>query len=219
MKILKLLAAIVTIGVIPAAGFTSDFVILTPDADHRHDELQPWLYYVETAPEIVTVVIPFHKGGKKYWLVTAARPLPDEQLNFRNLIWLSHNPLPDYITSIVPLSPHLDNVGQPEKAGFITFLVRKEDLAKHYVYNDFATGVDDGGDYRTYKLSSYKVTKQFEGTRIREMEASSAMREKEVEELLRNAESSKKLMEEWYRQDKEKKANKAEMATPRKPSD
>ena len=71
-------------------------------------------------------------------------------------------------------------------------------------YNDFAVGVDGGGYYRTYKLSSYKITKQFEGTRFQEMEASSAKREDEVQDLMRNAESSKRSTEEWYRQDKEK---------------
>lgn len=213
MKFIGLLIFIAITTVNPAVGFFSQFVILTPNAGREHQEFQPWLYSDRNQPEIVSVVIPFHKGMKKYWLISATHALEDDQLNFRSLITASYKPIPKYITTIIPLCPQLDDLGQPEAAGFIVFRVRRDELARHYVYHDFSVGVDDGGYFRTYKLSAYPIGKQFDELRVQEMEASATKRRKEVEELIRNDEESKRWMEEWTRKQKEKKDGAAQPAS------
>ncbi|BDS05030.1 hypothetical protein NT6N_00700 [Oceaniferula spumae] len=190
MKFIGLLFLCVITGTQPAAAIYSQFVIMTPDAGRAQADFQPWLYSDKKQPEIVTVVVPFHKGMKKYWLITASHALKDDQLDFRPLITASYKPIPKYITSIIPLSPPLDDLGQPQTAGFIIIKIRKDDLARHYIHHDFAVGVDDGGYYRTYNLSSYPIGKQFDGVRDRGMELSRAKRQDEVQKLKRNHEAS-----------------------------
>ena len=183
-----------------AYGIFSAFELLTPKSGSVHDDYQPWVCETWNQPDILTIFIPFHKGQKKYWLVSATHALNDEQLNFRPLITASYTPIPKHIVSIVPLSPNLDDHGKPVQGGFLTFRIRRENLPKFYVYHDFSVGVDDGGYYRTYKLSSYPIGKSIDSARTDAMEASRLKRLKnDAETLLRRKKESENP---WWKESK-----------------
>jgi hypothetical protein len=132
---------------------------MTPATKDQAD-FQPWLYQAFKAPETVIVAVPYHKGDKQYWLVRTNRILSDDELNLRTIIHSqSSRALPDHIESVSKLAPFdpTEANGDGEAIGIIYVRIRRDALKNYYVAHDFPEGVDDGGDYRTYKLSSYTV--------------------------------------------------------------
>lgn len=138
-------------------AFFSEHAIITPKNLKMHEDFKIWLYCTENDPDMINVVLPFHEGDQKYWLFSCSRELSDKELNFRKIIWLSHNPIPDYVLGIAPIAPILDGSGKVPAGSFIRLKIRKALLPTTYIYQDFETGVDDGGWYRTYKISSFPI--------------------------------------------------------------
>ena len=132
---------------------------MTPETKDQA-EFQPWLYHAFKAPETVIVAVPYHKGDKQYWLVRANRILSDDELNLRTIIHSQNTrALPDHIESVSKLAPYdpTEASGDGEAIGIIYVRIRRDAIKNYYVVHDFPEGVDDGGDYRTYKLSSYAI--------------------------------------------------------------
>jgi hypothetical protein len=140
-----------------AFAFFSDHAIITPKNLAKHEEFKIWTYCTKNDPDMVNVVLPFHEGDKKYWLFSCSRELSDKELNFREVIWQPYKPIPDYVRGIVPIAPILDDSGKVPEGSFIRLKIRKAELPTTYIYQDFAKGVDDGGFYRTYKISSFPI--------------------------------------------------------------
>ena len=131
---------------------------MTPDNLEEHEEHKIWLYSNEDEPDMVNVVLPYHKGQKKYWFVKASRDLTDKELLFGHLILNEANwSVPDYIDLAVPLNPHSDRDGNIAEDLFIRFKIRKGMLRNAYIYYDYPYCVDGGGWCRTYILSSFPV--------------------------------------------------------------
>ena len=149
-------------------GFFSQFVVITPDLK-GHEKYQPWFYQNNNEPNFVTVIFPNHSGDRAYWLVHSKLPLPDEELNFRSYIWNDFQPLPEKLSSITQLSGHRGR--QPNSESFLKFRIRKSELSNYYVYYDHITGVDGGGYFRTFRLSSYPISKEHDWIRRSQMEA------------------------------------------------
>jgi hypothetical protein len=155
---MKTLAILLLIS-LPCLGFSARFVLMTPETKDQA-EYQPWLYYAFKAPETVIVAVPYHKGDKQYWLVRANRILSDDELNLRTIIHSQNSrALPDHIESVSKLAPYdpTEASGDGEAIGIIYVRIRRDALKNYYVVHDFPVGVDDGGDYRTYKLAAYRV--------------------------------------------------------------
>ena len=156
----KLLLVGLFLVTLPCSAYSARFVLMTPETKDQSD-FQPWLYHAFKAPETVIVAVPYHKGDKKYWLVRANRTLSEDELNMRTIIHDSHNsrPLPDHIESVSKLSPYgsTDASSVGEAIGLIYVRIRRDALKNYYVVHDFPDGVDDGGDYRTYKLAAYAI--------------------------------------------------------------
>ena len=140
-----------------AFGIFSSHAVVTPENVAEHEDFRVWLYSRKEDPDMVNVILPFHEGMKKYWLVTSTRELEGEELELRNLLWSSYEATPDYIRRIVPIAPTLDENGHTQKGSFIRLKIRKDALATSYIYQDFDEPVDDGGWYRTFVLSSFPV--------------------------------------------------------------
>ena len=144
---------------LPCLAYSERFVLMTPETKDQA-EFQPWLYHAFKAPDTVIVAVPYHKGDKQYWLVRANRILSDDELNLRTIIHSqSTRSLPDHIESVSKLAPYnqTEVSAVNETIGIIYFRIRRAALKNYYVVHDFPEGVDDGGDYRTYKLSAYAV--------------------------------------------------------------
>ncbi len=132
---------------------------MTPDTKDQSD-FQPWLYQAFKDAETVIVAVPYHKGDKQYWLVRANRTLSPDELNLRKIIHSQNtSPLPDHIESVSKLSPDDTTEARSggEAIGIIYVRIRRDALRNYYVVHDFPDGVDDGGDFRTYKLAAYAV--------------------------------------------------------------
>ena len=132
---------------------------MTPETEDQ-SEFQPWLYDAFKSSDTVIVAVPYHKGKKKYWLVRSNRTLTDEELDLRPITESQNSrALPDYIEFVSKLSPfdsgNADSSEEP--IGIIYVRIRRDALKNYYVVHDFPVGVDDGGDYRTYKLAAYGV--------------------------------------------------------------
>lgn len=132
---------------------------MTPKTENQ-SEFQPWLYQAFKNTKTVIVAVPYHKGDKKYWLVRTTRTLSDDELNLRTIIHFQNSSkLPDHIESVSKLSPYdsAEASGGSKAIGIIYVRLRLEALDHYYVVHDFPEEVDDGGDYRTYKLAAYAV--------------------------------------------------------------
>ena len=141
------------------SAYSARLVLMTPETKDQSD-FQPWLYHAFNAPETVIVAVPYHKGEKKYWLVRANRTLSDNELSFRTIIHSQNSrELPDHIESVSKLSPYdtAEASGVGEEIGIIYVRIRRDALKNYYVVHDFPDEVDDGGEYRTYKLAAYAV--------------------------------------------------------------
>jgi hypothetical protein len=175
---LKLLFIGLLLVTLPCSAYSARFVLMTPETKDQSD-FQPWLYHAFKTPETVIVAVPYHKGDKKYWLVRTNRTLSDDELDLRTIIH-SHNsrPLPDHIESVSKLSPYdpTEASGIGEEIGIIYVRIHRDALNNYYVVHDFPDGVDDGGDYRTYKLAAYAVD-SFEAGQDRIAEYFKARRE------------------------------------------
>jgi hypothetical protein len=186
-------------------------MVITPESDSDQYDFKAWVYSDKWNPAMVNVVIPYHLGDKKYWLVVCNRILRDEELSFRSLIWSNYKPTPDYISYVAPIAPLLDNNGQAPKVGFIRLKIRKENLSSYYVYHDFDQAMEDGGCYRTYKLSSFPIGFSFDPVRALEMKISTYLREgnnelhrkaeRELRAILEDERFMKKLREGGYESD------------------
>lgn len=153
-----LIAALVTVALCDqACAIFSAHAIVTPKNVSEHKDYKVWLYCTKDDPSMVHVVLPFHEGDKKYWLVSSSRELQDKEVNFRNLIWLSYKAAPEYIRQIAPIAPIVDRSGKVPDGAFIRFKIRRDKLPVTYLYQDFDQPVDDGGWYRTYRLSAFPI--------------------------------------------------------------
>jgi hypothetical protein len=175
---LRLLSIGLLLVTLPCSAYSERFVLMTPETKDQSD-FQPWLYHAFKAPETVIVAVPYHKGDKKYWLVRTNRNLSEDEFNMRTIIHSNNSrPLPDHIEFVSKLSPYdpTEASGVGGEIGIIYVRIRSDALNNYYVVHDFPDVVDDGGDYRTYKLSAYAVD-SFEAGQDRISEYFKARRE------------------------------------------
>ena len=193
---------------LPTFAFFSSHVIITPKNVSEHKEYKIWLYCDKDDPEMVNIILPFHAGMKKYWLISSNRELTDKELIFRDLIWRSYKPPPRYITQVVPISPPRDDEDKAVKGAFIKLKLKKTILSKSYIYHDFDTPVDDGGYYRTYRLTTFPIGKEWDYIRNLEMDVSYYKRLKdnskhrEAESKLKDALADKVFMAAYRKKHK-----------------